>query len=198
MIIIIISLVFDMQKRDPLTKVIFICISMICLFTIPFSLLKFTPKLEIGWDNLWKGVSEYYLGYVQSEMSNNPQNSSQFKPFQLRIYRLLNSSQEKELESYRKQAKENLTRAILYYRREGKPLNFIIDLLWGGIFIGCLPDSNFQQLLMTLDILQILKCNWFGGMSIIVTPILFIFYCIKYDFPAAWLENVLTQIELEE
>ncbi len=126
------------------------------------------------------------------------QNNSQFNSFQLTIYNLFKSSQKEELETYRKQAKENLTRAILYYRREGKPLNFIVDLLWGGIFIGCLPDSDFQQLLMTLDMSQILKCNLFGGISIIVTPFLFVFYCIKYDFPAAWLENVLTQLELEE
>ena len=90
LIIMLIIIIFDMQNRDTVTKVIFICISLISLFTIPFSLLKFTPKLEIGWDNLWKSVSEYYLEYVQSEMSDNMQNNSQFKSFQLTIYNLFN------------------------------------------------------------------------------------------------------------
>ena len=161
-------------------------------------MLKFTPKLEIGWDDLWKGVSQYYLQEIQRKMSRNSQNSSQFKPFQLTIYNLFKSSQEEELDIYLKQAKESLTRAILYYKRGGQPLNFIIDLLWGGIFIGCLPDSDFQQLLMTLDMREILSCNLFGGVSMIVTPFLLAFNGKKYNFPAAWLENVLTQIELEE
>ncbi len=95
-------------------------------------------------------------------------------------------------------AKHYLRRAIWYYKRKGKALNFIVNFLWGSIFIGCLPDSDFQHTLITLNVGKLFALNSFGAMSVIITPLLFIFYIIHYDLPVAWMENVLTQIELDE
>jgi hypothetical protein len=96
------------------------------------------------------------------------------------------------------EAKIRLKRARQYYIDQGRPLKFMIQLLWGGIIIGCLPDKEFQEVLITLDPLVICKENPLGGLSLISLPFILVRYHIKYDLPIAWLENTLAQIELHE
>ena len=168
-IIIIFAQLLNIKEGNKWSQLIFIIVSMTILFTIPFLLIKITPKFEIGWDKLWPKVLGYYLAQSGNDI---------------------------------KKAKQSLKRAILYYRREGKVLNLLVNFLWGSIFIGCLPDSNFQKALMslvnTLNVIGFLETNLFGGISVLITPFLSIFYLIKYELPAAWMQNVLTQIELDE
>ncbi len=95
-------------------------------------------------------------------------------------------------------AKQNIKRSILYYKRKGYSLNVMINLLWGSIFIGCLPDSNFQEALINVDFFKLIELNKFGSFSLIFTPLLFGYYFINYDLRITWMENVLTQIEIDE
>jgi hypothetical protein len=95
-------------------------------------------------------------------------------------------------------AKQNFKRAILYYSEEGKPVNFLVNLLWGGIIIGCLPDPAFQKALITFSPSIIWNANPLGSIGLICLPFIYTYYYVRYDLPIAWLENILAQIELKE
>lgn len=82
------------------------------------------------------------------------------------------------------------------YIRNGKVLKFTCQLLWGGIFIGCLPITEFQEALISLSPIQILKTNLFGGLSICILPLLYSCYYFKYDLPNAYIDNALDTIDL--
>lgn len=82
------------------------------------------------------------------------------------------------------------------YIKNGKVLKFTCQLLWGGIFIGCLPITEFQNALISLSPIQILKTNLFGGLSICILPLLYSCYYFKYDLPSAYIDNALDTIEL--
>lgn len=96
-----------------------------------------------------------------------------------------------------KQAKRDINRAILSYRWESKPLGFFVNLLWGGIFIGCLPDPNFQKALMTISFSEIFQANLFGSMCLLFLPFIYIYYFVNFETPIAWMELVIAQIEIE-
>lgn len=94
--------------------------------------------------------------------------------------------------------KRDINRAILSYTWEGKPLSFIVNLLWGGIFIGCLPDPNFQKALITMSITEIFKANLFGALCLILLPFIYIYYFINYEVPIAHMGLVIAQVEIEQ
>jgi hypothetical protein len=146
----------------------FLIFCLIAFLSIPIILKTNTPKLELEWDEQWKKVLEEYL--KKTNLQNNKTNK----------------------------AKQNLKRAILYYRREGKPINFFVNLLWGGIFIGCLPDPAFQKALITGNPITIWDANPLGAIGVLSLPFIYTYYHVRYDIPIAFLENVLSQIELEE
>ncbi len=97
-----------------------------------------------------------------------------------------------------KQIKRDINRAILSYRWEGKPLGFIANLLWGGVFIGCLPDPDFQKALITMSFSQVFQANLFGSMCLIFLPFIYIYYFINFETPIARMEIIISQIEFEE
>lgn len=103
-----------------------------------------------------------------------------------------------QLQNKKNEAKQRFNRAIFYYRRKGKPINFLVNLLWGGIIIGCLPDLTFQKALITTSPSIIWNANPLGSIGLICLPFVYIFNSVRYDIPIAWLENILAQIELEE
>jgi len=96
------------------------------------------------------------------------------------------------------QFKRDINRAILSYLWEGKPLGFIVNILWGGIFIGCLPDPDFQEALITMSLNEIFKANLFGALCLILLPFVYIYYFINYDTPIAQMELVIAQLEIEQ
>jgi uncharacterized membrane protein YagU involved in acid resistance len=96
------------------------------------------------------------------------------------------------------QAERSIKREILRYKRESRPVNFIVNLLWGGVIIGCLPDPIFQKALMTTSLVEILNTNPFGGVCIILMPFIYQYYFVNYDIPIAWMESAVDQIELEK
>jgi hypothetical protein len=96
------------------------------------------------------------------------------------------------------QAERDIKRDIQRYKREGLPFLFFVNLLWGGIFVGCLPDPEFQKALMTMPFEKIFDANPFGAACMVLAPFIYTFYFIKYDFPIAGMEYVIDQIELEK
>jgi hypothetical protein len=96
-----------------------------------------------------------------------------------------------------KQTERNIKRAILYYSRKSQPIGFINNLLWSGIFVGCLPERDFQNALITMSVPEILNANFFGAVCIIILPVVYVYYFVNYKIPIAWMENVVAQIELE-
>lgn len=96
-----------------------------------------------------------------------------------------------------KQAKRDINRAILSHRWEGKPLGFFVNLLWGGIFIGCLPDPDFQKALITMSFSTIFQANLFGSMCLLFLPFIYIYYFVNFETPIAWMELIIAQIEIE-
>lgn len=121
--------------------------------------------------------------------------------FDARWSGVLNSYQKKSVLSD-DQVKHNVKRAFSYYTRQAQPLKFFINLTWGGIFIGCLPDPDFQQAIvcffMTMSFPKLFEANWFGSLCLVSIPFIYTYYCIHYKIPVIWMENVITQIELRE
>jgi hypothetical protein len=95
------------------------------------------------------------------------------------------------------EARRRIKRSINYYERKGEALKFILDLMLGGIFIGCLPDRAFQEALATLSPLKIYSENPLGAISLLSSPFIGVFYSSRYGLPAIWMEQVISQIELE-
>lgn len=98
-----------------------------------------------------------------------------------------------------KYIKRRIQKSINHYRRNGEPTKFVVDLMWGGVFIGCLTDTKFQKALLFFpDIPKIWDANPFGMIALM--SILFIgpIYHFKYRIPKIWIEQVIAQIELDE
>ena len=95
------------------------------------------------------------------------------------------------------QAERRIKRTTLHYSRKGRPISLIVNLLGGGIFIGCLPDPAFQKVLITLSLPEIFEVNPFGASCIVILPFIYFYYLIKYYLPVAWMEQLAIQIELE-
>jgi hypothetical protein len=92
------------------------------------------------------------------------------------------------------EARRRIKRAISYYEREGEPFKFIINFMWGGVVIGCLPDPSFQSALLTFSPLEIFNSNHFGATCLATAPFLMFFYYLKYGLPVIWMEQVVSQI----
>lgn len=97
-----------------------------------------------------------------------------------------------------KQMKRDINRAILSYRWEGKALDIFVNLLWGGIVIGCLPDPEFQKALITLSPLEIFQANFFGSIYLLFLPFIYIYYLVNFDNPIARMEIIIAQIQFEQ
>ena len=121
--------------------------------------------------------------------------------FDTRWSKVLNSYQ-KKIGLSDSQAKYNLKRAILYYTRQCQPLKFFVNLMWGGIFIGCLPDLKFQQAIISflaeVSFLKLFSANPFGAACLVSLPFIYTYYFVRYEIPVIWMEHVITQIELGE
>lgn len=138
-----------------------------------------TPKPNIGHDERW---SEVKLSMLQSSQSME----------------ILGTNKEVTI----KELKKIIKRAIRYYRLDGEPLKFLLNLSWGGIFIGCLPDPDFQVAMIEafrkINPVIIWNQNKFGAISLLFIPIIGVIYRSRYGLPKGWLEHVLFQIEVEE
>lgn len=153
-----------------------VCIALALLYPfcslIPLLLGLLTPKFEIEWNELFSVVLKNYL-----EEKEPPKKQV-------------------------KQAKSNIRRAILYYSRRGQPLKFSVNLLYGSIFIGCLPDKEFQNALINFSVnwsLPLLfEANIFGTSCMLISLFLYPIYHYRYELPVIWMESVITQIELRE
>lgn len=137
------------------------------MMLILLSLIIITPKLKYNYDDFWWKVKNKYLEGTDS------------------------------CKLSREQATVNLKRAIAHYKRESQPLYFMIELIWAGIFIGGLPDPEFQKALLT-NLLGLSEINPFGFISIISLPFILFFYGRNYAFPMDYMEQVLSQIEYED
>lgn len=96
--------------------------------------------------------------------------------------------------------KRDIKKALFLYLWEGKPLNFFINLMWGGIVIGCLPDPAFQTALGTMSISDMITANLFGDVCLLILPFAYIFYFITFQTPIVRLEIITSvmEIKLEE
>ena len=131
-----------------------------------------TPKFNMEWEERWGQVLNSYLHKIA------------LTPAQAE----LSISEQQELRLNK--AEFSLKKAILYYRRKAKPINIIIKLLFGGIFIGCLPDPDFQKALITMSPSVIWNTNPLGAISILILPCICLYYSVIYDLPIAWMEQV--------
>lgn len=82
------------------------------------------------------------------------------------------------------------------YVKNRKYLKFLCQLLWGGIFIGCLPIVEFQQALISLNPIQIIETNWFGGLAICILPFLYDYYYINFEYHIDNIKNAINIIQL--
>jgi hypothetical protein len=95
-------------------------------------------------------------------------------------------------------AKIKLKKAIGHYSRLGEPFKFFIEVFIGGVFIGCLPDKDFQVALLSLCVSKIINANPFGAACLILLPLILGIYLFKYYLPKRWIQQVIDQIELAE
>lgn len=89
----------------------------------------------------------------------------------------------------------NLKIEKISYLKNGKYLKKCW-LLWGGIFIGCLPIPEFQKALLTLNPIQIFETNFFGGFALFTSPLLCSYYFLKFALPVADIDNAIDIIQL--
>jgi hypothetical protein len=139
----------------------------IIYFCITISLIKRIPRPLVEYEETWKTTLAYYL----EESKINKKYHSQSEKY--------------------KEAKYRLRTATRYYRQKGEFLLFFINLLWGGIFVGCLPDKDFQQSLMTLSIFKIFDANPFGLVCILLLPIMSLYYFRTSGLPAIWIQQIV-------
>lgn len=176
----IISFIVNEWTRD-LDSKIQSFIRLIFLLIITFFYLAFTiglniittPRFEMGYDEQWQTSLGCYLSKSKIDLDYA-------KPDKMR------------------EAKRRIKRAISHYSRGGEALRFMIDLMWGGIVIGCLPDKESQNALLTLLPLTIFNANPFGGFCLFFLPFLFGWYQFRYYIRIVWMQQVIDQIELEE
>jgi hypothetical protein len=137
-----------------------------------FYLQKITPKLEMTYDERWRLALDEYL--IASGI------------------KLKFDGKSKQLN----EAKIRIQRAISYYKKEGVTLKLILNLMWGSIVIGCLPDPAFQQALATLSLSEVWSTNPLGTFALLIVPFVGVVYFVRYGLPVAWMEQVISQIEL--
>ncbi|NJM66194.1 MAG: hypothetical protein HC851_11335 [Acaryochloris sp. RU_4_1] len=158
-------------------SLIYVLLVVIVWATLTIFIYVITPKPDIKYDKRWSDV-------VSSILSRSTEISKTREELTL------------------KELKQILKRAIRYYHRNGEPLKFLLNLFWGGIFVGCLPDSNFQEAMIeafsTLQPMIIWNQNKFGALCLLFVPFLSLIYHFRYGLPKVWLEHVLFQIEVEE
>jgi hypothetical protein len=154
-------------------RLVYIFIVVFMYFSLMIFLLKVSPKYEMEYDERWSRTVSSYL------MKTNIDFKFCTTPEKL------------------KEARRRIKRGINYYNREGTPLKITMNFVGGGIVIGCLPDPNFQKALITYSILEIFSKNQLGAVSILILPIIAVFYSSFYGLPIAWMEQVISQIELE-
>ncbi|MBD2307204.1 hypothetical protein H6G17_17040 [Chroococcidiopsis sp. FACHB-1243] len=159
-------------------RLLFILSFSFIYITIPVFVQIITPKFDMKWEERWGQVFNSYLHKIeltsaQAELSLSEQQKLRFKKAEL-----------------------SLKKAILYYSRTGKPISLFIKLLFGGIFIGCLPDPEFQKALISMSLSVIWDTNLFGAISILILPCVYIPYFAIYDVPITLMEQIVTQIEL--
>jgi hypothetical protein len=145
------------------------------LFFSVFFIVKFismTPKSQVGYNERWRKTLELYL-----------ERSGIEKLYMTRT-------------KHYQEARRRLRISIDHYLRESKVLGFFINIVWGGVFIGCLPDKEFQIALITYSPKCIFNANPFGFISLIISPIIFFEYFRRYYLPSAWMEQIVNQIDL--
>jgi hypothetical protein len=137
--------------------------------------LKMTPKSHIGYQERWEDTLSLYLH--KSGIKESYSTSCRAR-------------------EYYQEARRELKITIGHYLRRGELLKRIL-LILGGIFIGCLPDKNFQVALITYSI-QIFNVNPFGAACLCIAPPIFFYYNEKYYLPSAWMQQIIDQIDLME
>lgn len=103
-----------------------------------------------------------------------------------------------------KRLKSELVGALKNFRRRNKPFEFIINLFWGGVFVGCLPIPAFQKVLYCffyspsiLSFKAIFQENFFGGFCLFFTLAIYPIYFYIYMVPIVDIEDAIFQLELE-
>jgi hypothetical protein len=154
-------------------RLIYILVVVLVYFLLMIFLLKVSPKYEMEYDERWSRTVSSYL------MKTNIDLKSWTIPEKL------------------KEARRRIKRGVNYYNREGMPLKITMNFVGGGIVIGCLPDPGFQKALITYSFVKIFSENQLGAVAIVALPIIAAFYSSLYGLPIVWMEQVISQIELE-
>jgi hypothetical protein len=135
------------------------------------------PRSQVGYDERWQKTLDFFLNELDVSGTSKVHDT--------------------QAEKFR-EAKRRLKISIGHYLREGEVLKFFLNLIWGGIFIGCLPDNKFQDALLTLSAESIFNANRFGAICLFIAPLVFSYYFLKCVLPSAWMQQVVDQIELDE
>jgi hypothetical protein len=143
---------------------------------VPIFVQIITPKSDMGYDEIWSRTVSFYLR--ETGIDNDQKYTSNLEKLN--------------------EARRRIKRGIHHYRRQGEWLSFIMNLMWGGVFIGCLPDPEFQKALVTLSPIEIWNKNQFGAFSLLLLPFIAAFYSSFYGLPIAWMEQIASQVELED
>ena len=160
---------------DIVIRALFFIVSSLLYFLISTFLYLITPNPDMDYDERWK----LNLRRIKQELQDPNKNLSEVEELQY--------------------IKTRIQRSINHYHRNGGPAKFIIELMWGGIFIGCLPDTKFQKALLFFpDMPKIWATNPFGAIALVSVLFIGPIYHFKYRIPKVWMEQVIIQIELND
>jgi hypothetical protein len=175
-IIVYVAMKFD-GKTEAYIRQAGLLIILIPYIFLSIKMHVMTPRSQVGYDERWKKTLDFFLNELDVSSVGKAHNT--------------------QAEKFR-EAKRRLKISIGHYLREGEVLKFFLNLIWGGIFIGCLPDKEFQDALLTLSAESIFNANRFGAICLFIAPLVFGYYFLKCILPSAWMQQVVDQIELYE
>lgn len=166
-------LIDSLKVNDSILRLIYIFVVVSVYFLLIIFLLKITPKYEMEYDERWSRTVSSYLMKTNIDL----------KSF--------------TVSEKLKEARRRIKRGVNYYNRESILLKMTMNFLGSGIVIGCLPDADFQKALITYSFVKIFSENQFGAVAIVGLPIIAAFYSSFYGLPIVWMEQVISQIDLE-
>lgn len=162
------------DSNDVIVRILFCLMSTLLYFSVSIFLYLITPDPDMDYEERWKSK----LRLIKNNLKEHKDSFNKQDELQFIKYRIQKS--------------------INYYGRNGEPVKFLLELMWGGIFIGCLPDKSFQEVLVFFpNIFKIWAINPFGTIALIFVLLIGPIYHFKYRIPKIWMEQVITQIELD-
>jgi hypothetical protein len=167
-------LIVSLKLNDSIyMRLIYIFVVVFVYFSLMIFLLKISPKYEMEYDERWSRTVSSYLMKTNIDL----------KSF--------------TISEKLKEARRRIKRGVNYYNREGMSLKITMNFVGSGIVIGCLPDPDFQKALITYSFVKIFSENQLGAVAIVGLPIIAAFYSSFYGLPIVWMEQVISQIDLE-